>query len=287
MWSQSTRAASPISARLRRSVSTQIAFALNPVFAFAFNDRGIAFVAKGDLDRGIADLDQAIKINANFATAFHNRGNAFGEKGDLDRAIRDYDQAIKINPRGAQIYYDRGVSYYSQRKYDLAIADFDQVVRIDPKDALAFYNRGIAYGKNEFDRAIADLNKSIEIDPKIALAHNRGNSYARKRDFDRAIRISVRRSSSMRNMRLRITTAASPSAPRVRLTVPFRTSIGELGGGSRPPPPIAASLSPQGPDDRAIADDQAVKLNRATPSRSTIAPTPITTRPTSVAHRRP
>jgi lipoprotein NlpI len=44
-------------------------FALNPVFAFAFNDRGIAFVAKGDLDRGIADFDQAIKINGTYATA--------------------------------------------------------------------------------------------------------------------------------------------------------------------------------------------------------------------------
>ena len=53
-----------------RSVSdTSPQFALNPIFAFAFNDRGISFIAKGDLDRGIADYDQAVKINPTFATA--------------------------------------------------------------------------------------------------------------------------------------------------------------------------------------------------------------------------
>ena len=55
--------------------------------AVAFSDRGIAYARKGQYDRAIEDLDQAIRLNPNYAAAFNNRGSAYSAKGDLDRAI--------------------------------------------------------------------------------------------------------------------------------------------------------------------------------------------------------
>src|SRR5579871_17405 len=62
-------------------------------------DRARAWRAKGDLDRAIADDDQAIRLDPKYAIAHYNRGNAWFAKGDFDRAIADYDQAIRLDPK--------------------------------------------------------------------------------------------------------------------------------------------------------------------------------------------
>ena len=60
--------------------------------AIALSNRGIEFVAKGELDRAIRDYDQAIKLN--YVDALNNRGFAFANKGKFKRAIRDYDNKL-------------------------------------------------------------------------------------------------------------------------------------------------------------------------------------------------
>ena len=64
----------------------------------AFYNRGLAWRNKGDLDRAVADFDQAIKLDPKYVAALYNRGNVFFVKKDFDRAIADYDLAIKLEP---------------------------------------------------------------------------------------------------------------------------------------------------------------------------------------------
>lgn len=63
-----------------------------------FNERGLADKAKGDVDRAIADLNEAIRLNSGNADIHYNRGHMLMEKGDLDRAIADFDEAIRLGP---------------------------------------------------------------------------------------------------------------------------------------------------------------------------------------------
>src|SRR3989338_6117745 len=67
----------------------------------AYNNRGLAWGNKGNLDNAIADYDTAIRLNPNLAEAYNNRGLAWGNKGNLDNAIADYDTAIRLNPNFA------------------------------------------------------------------------------------------------------------------------------------------------------------------------------------------
>ncbi len=55
---------------------------------------------KGDLDRAIADYDQAIKLNPNDAAALLNRGAAKKQQGDQSGGEADIAAAIKIDPNG-------------------------------------------------------------------------------------------------------------------------------------------------------------------------------------------
>ena len=44
------------------------------------------------------DYDKAIALNPNYALAYNNRGVAYSNKGEVNRAIADYRKALEIDP---------------------------------------------------------------------------------------------------------------------------------------------------------------------------------------------
>jgi lipoprotein NlpI len=99
--------------------------------------RGLAYVAKGDVDRAIADYDKAIDLNPRNGLAFNERGLAYKVKGDLDRAVRDLDEAVRLNAGNADIHYNRGHVLLDKGNLDRAIADFDEAIRLGPNSIIA------------------------------------------------------------------------------------------------------------------------------------------------------
>src|SRR5262249_53722668 len=134
--------------------------------ATLYSNRGVEYAKKGDLDRAIADEDQAIKLNPKYTSAYNNRGLAWKAKGDLDRAIADYDQAIKLDPKYTSAYNNRGLAWRAKGDLDRAIADVDQAIKLDPELSSAYYIRAIALeGKGDLQRALSDFKKFTELDP--------------------------------------------------------------------------------------------------------------------------
>ena len=64
-------------------------------------------------------------------------------KGDLDKAIADYTEAIRLDAKHALAYNNRGRAYWSNNNYDKAIADYTEAIQLTPKYALVFNNRGL------------------------------------------------------------------------------------------------------------------------------------------------
>lgn len=58
--------------------------------------------------------------------AYNNRGISYLSKGQLDRAISDFSKAIEINPKDAAAYCSRGITYFIKNEYDKAWNDFKQ-----------------------------------------------------------------------------------------------------------------------------------------------------------------
>jgi lipoprotein NlpI len=54
----------------------------------------------------------------NLAGAFYSRGRAYVSKGQYDRAIQDLDQAIRLYPNVAQLFSTRGAAYTDKGQYD-------------------------------------------------------------------------------------------------------------------------------------------------------------------------
>src|SRR3989338_7098103 len=189
------------------------AIALDPNYAAAYNNRGVAYKNKGQNDRAIEDYNKAIALDPNYAAAYNNRGNAYANKGQYDRAIEDYNKAIALDPNYAKAYNNRGGAYDNKGQNDRAIEDYNKAIALDPNNAAAYNNRGAVYAKNslikalldknknpriadvyknnadeDYDRAIEDYNKAIALDPNYALAYaRRGSAYDNKGQYDRAI----------------------------------------------------------------------------------------------------
>ena len=154
----------------------------------AIYNRGNAYRAKGEIDRAIADYDEALRLYPQYFQTYGNRGIAYYTNMDYDRAIADYDEALRLNPNYANAYGNRGLAYAAKGAFDRAIADYDQALRIRP-GAIDYNNRGLAYhAKKDLDRAIADYDAAIGLDPKFIPAYgNRSDAYRVKGDGTRAL----------------------------------------------------------------------------------------------------
>jgi tetratricopeptide (TPR) repeat protein len=66
---------------------------MEPNFAQTLNARGFAFYMLRDWPRAIDDLSHAIQLNPNYANAYYNRGMAKSRVGDAAGAQADLERA--------------------------------------------------------------------------------------------------------------------------------------------------------------------------------------------------
>ena len=65
--------------------------------------------------------------------AVHQSRNSLFDKGNIDRAIADFNQAIQLKPKYALAYNNRGVAYRSRGEFDKAIDDFTGAITLSPQ----------------------------------------------------------------------------------------------------------------------------------------------------------
>ena len=164
------------------------AIALAPRLANAYNNRGAALGAKGDLDAAIRDFDHAIELDARLAKAHEYRSLALQSRGDLGGATRDLDEAIKLEPERAELFVFRGLLLDRQGDTTRSIADYDEAIRLNPGFAPAYNNRCNTWLiKEAYDQAAADCTVALKLDPELAQAHfNRGVLWVVANDFAKA-----------------------------------------------------------------------------------------------------
>lgn len=116
------------------------------ILAEAFLHRGDAYrLRQNDIDRALADYNEAIRVVPDFAPAFAGRGFVYlFARPQLDRAISDFSEAIRIDPASANVFYYRGVAWSGKGDWERAIADFDQAIRLRPTFSIAYRDRGKA-----------------------------------------------------------------------------------------------------------------------------------------------
>jgi len=82
-----------------------------------------SYLQHADLDKAIFYFSRVIQYDPKFSKAYNNRGIAYEAKGFYEQAISDYNKAIELDPQYAQAYNNRAVSYYFEKRYDKAMED--------------------------------------------------------------------------------------------------------------------------------------------------------------------
>src|SRR5262249_52507063 len=77
------------------------------------------------------------------AAAYNNRGVAYRYKGENDRALQDLNEAIRLKPDAPDHYNNRGIIYRMRGEYNRAISDYDEAIWLKNDYPAAFYNRAI------------------------------------------------------------------------------------------------------------------------------------------------
>jgi len=102
--------------------------------AILYDNRGVEYVKKRDLDRAFADYNEALRIDSKFPSAYNNRGDAWRTRGDLEKALTDLNRAIELDPRHANAYYNRGLVWEARHELQRALADFKRFTELAPSD---------------------------------------------------------------------------------------------------------------------------------------------------------
>jgi tetratricopeptide (TPR) repeat protein len=78
------------------------ATSINPAYAAAHYDLGIAYENALDMESAIVSLQQAIQIKSNYANARYELGRLYTDAGDTAAAIDEVAALEKVNKRLAE-----------------------------------------------------------------------------------------------------------------------------------------------------------------------------------------
>jgi Flp pilus assembly protein TadD len=82
---------------------------LTPTSAWAFAERGVAYLRSGKPDQAIADLSRSLELDAGDPLALYARGVARKRIGEIVEGDRDIAAAIKLWPNVASAAEQQGI----------------------------------------------------------------------------------------------------------------------------------------------------------------------------------
>ena len=117
-----------------------VAVAARAQSAEEWYETGNEYLYAGDYKKAIEHYTKAIEIDPDFALAYNNRGVAYYNMGRYNEAIADYTKAIELDPEYAMAYNNRGVDYYYLGDIKNALADFKRACDLGYKNACDNYD---------------------------------------------------------------------------------------------------------------------------------------------------
>lgn len=188
--------------------------------AASYNEIGVIYKAKGELEKAIEYYEKALRINekvlgkehSEIATNLNNIGAVYNDKGEYDMALEYYGMALLIrekvfgreHPVIATSYNNLGFVYGNKGEYDMALEYHEKALRIEEKllgidhlsTATSYNNIGCIYdAKGDFNKALSFFKKALEVrekrlgfnHPDTAQVYNNiGLVYSEKGDNNKA-----------------------------------------------------------------------------------------------------
>lgn len=141
--------------------------------------QGSAAMTSGKFDQAVAAYANVTRLQPSFAEAYFNLGLAQEQAGQLDEGRTALEKALQLKPalRGAHLFL--GTIAYKQNHLKEAEEDFLRETRLDPHSAKAFMWLGVCrLAQDDPHGAILPLDKAFALDPSdVDILYHRGRAY--------------------------------------------------------------------------------------------------------------
>ncbi len=117
------------------------------------------FLARGDNEKAIENLQQALVTDPDNKTIWFALGTNYENVGNAEEAEKAYQKCIEIDPAYADAYYNMGAMYNNQA------AEIIEVANELPLDAVEEYDTEKAKADALLEKALPYLEKSDELNP--------------------------------------------------------------------------------------------------------------------------
>ena len=114
------------------------ALALNPYYAEAYNNLGIALNDLGRLPDAAANYRRALELKPGYPQIHSNLGNTLRNQGNLQDAIACYRHALELKPDDAVIYGNLGNALQDLGRRQEAVACYRRALELKPDYAAVF-----------------------------------------------------------------------------------------------------------------------------------------------------
>ncbi len=147
-------------------------------------DKALQDSRKGDTDKAVRRLEEAVRIAPEFYQARNNLGVLYQKSSRYRDAEKEFRRAKEINTKGVQPLINLGSLFIQESEsrkaegesvagqlLDNALDALEEAVKVAPRSAAAHYYLGAANYKSEFfEEAEAALNKALELDANLGAA---------------------------------------------------------------------------------------------------------------------
>jgi len=138
-----------------------------PDLAWAWGNRGVAWVSLNKPAQALADFDEAVRLDVYTPTSLIARGLVRNQLEDYREAVDDFTAALRIDPDNAAAFAGRGFARAMLKQHILALTDLEMASRRDPQNAHAPLGRAQVWSaRKDYAQARAELEKARQLGPE-------------------------------------------------------------------------------------------------------------------------
>ena len=109
------------------------AIALDPANWYAHTELGVAFAVSGDISRGKAELEEAVRLRPGHGRAVGNLAMLEAERGDAERALALIDHGLAVDPNLTGARLVRAIALEKTGRYLAAEAEYRRSLELEPE----------------------------------------------------------------------------------------------------------------------------------------------------------
>lgn len=151
---------------------------------------GWFLIAKGDFEKAIEKMEQALLLDPLSLPLMCNLADAFSFADRFSEAVEQYNRAIEMDPSFRRAYEGRGMVFLISKEMDKAIADLEKYHSLIGHPHKGLTTLGHAYGvMGQTDKALACirlLEEREKADPGIILHIDYAFIYLGLKNYDKA-----------------------------------------------------------------------------------------------------